>query len=232
MRSGASHELVLAIMRSGLMSDQIRSLQTVLVLDGDEYRCSRSSAVAVAPQLIGILARMPGVTVGGSIRLGQMASLEIDSAWNEMLILPGLKLRNTEAERKEVGDRAELYTVHLERTAFVGATAKVLWVSRDDDALGYDVEVSGPPKRRIEVKGSRGSEVRFTLSANEYDKSKRHGAEYEIHFWGTIALNSVPAVEYERLRAAGYPIVISNPSQQLQSTPWHIEPSEYRVRRD
>jgi hypothetical protein len=43
------------------------------------------------------------------------------------------------AERRAVGDRAEMYIVQYERSRIVDAT-RIIWVSRDTDSLGWDVE--------------------------------------------------------------------------------------------
>jgi hypothetical protein len=91
--------------------------------------------------------------------------------------------------------------------------------------------LSEQPSRCIEVKGSRGTQVAFILSANELDKARKLGLRYEIHFWGDIRLHLREADDYRRLRDAGYPIVIQDPAATLFADQWICEPAEYRVRR-
>lgn len=231
LRDGDSRAIVLTIVRSGFMADQIRSLRTVLRRDSAGYACSRSAAQAAAPQLVGLLARMPDVSVTGQIEIGRESSLELDSVWNELAPSGRTNWQDVERRRKAIGDRAELYSLQRERSSRVGAWRQIHWVSRDDDSLGYDIEVLGTPTRRIEVKGSSGTEVQFFLSTNEYQVAGRHGSEYELHFWGGIDLQREPSEDYERLLAAGYPIRVEDPASTLTALPWTIEPSQYRVSR-
>lgn len=47
------------------------------------------------------------------------------------------------------------------------------------DAVGYDIEIPGPPIQRIEVKaGSPATQGRFRLTRNEFDKSLVYGSEW------------------------------------------------------
>jgi hypothetical protein len=71
------------------------------------------------------------------------------------------------------------------------------------------------PRRCIEVKGRRETEFMFYLSANEWNKAHALGPNYEVQFWGGIDLTIDPAVEYSKLRASGYPIVIPNLTAEL-----------------
>ena len=231
IRDGGSHAVVPVIIRSGLMADQIRALRTILRRGPDGYSCGRSAARAVAPQLVGLVCRMPDVIDGGRLTIGSATGLELDSVWNELAPDSRTNWEDIEKRRKAIGDRAELYSLQLERSSHLGAIDNILWVSRDDDSLGYDIEVAALPTRRIEVKGSSGRDVQFFLSANEYRVAKRHGAAYEIHFWGDIDLRRGPRDDFERLRAAGYPICIVDPVEVLKDSPWKIEPSQYRVSR-
>jgi hypothetical protein len=229
VRSLGSYPFAVAVLRSGLMADQVRKLRPVLRRDGDGYECGRSAAQAAAPQLVGLLARMPDVWVGGKIVIGRGSGLELDSVWNELPPASRINWQAAEKRRKAVGDRAELYSLQLERSAHVGALERITWVSRDDDSLGYDIEVAGSQTRRIEVKGSAGQEVQFLLSSNEYDVAGQYGSAYEIHFWGTIDIRCDPLEEFDRLKAAGYPVVIPDPVSSLSQQPWEIEPAQYRV---
>ena len=119
----------------------------------------------------------------------------------------------------------------VERTR-VGDPSRIVWVARDTDSLGWDVEDrSRTPHRRIEVKGRRDAEIIFFLSENECSKAQQLGADYEVHFWGEINLNLEPAVEYAALRAAGYPVVIENLAARLAKGDFVAEPVRWRLRR-
>lgn len=79
--------------------------------------------------------------------------------------------------RKRIGDAAELVVMAALRTS----GHKPTHVALISDAFGYDIEISIPRKRRIEVKGcgttSRGS---FHLTRNEYEKCKLYGDEWAL----------------------------------------------------
>jgi hypothetical protein len=229
IRAQGSSPLAVAILRSGLMADQIRAIRSVLRANGGGYECGRSAAQAVAPQLVGLLARMSDVAIAGRIEIGRSSGLEIDSVWNELPPASRVNWQDTEKRRTAIGTRAELYSLQLERSAHVGARESITWVSRDDDSLGYDIEVRGQPTRHIEVKGSAGRDIKFFLSANEYKVAQLHGPTYEIHFWGDIRIGSDPIQEFERLTSAEYPIRITDPAAVFAHAPWTIEPSQYRV---
>jgi hypothetical protein len=231
VRAQGSHRLAILIIRSGLMADQIRSLRQVLRRKGDGYVCGRSAAQAAAPQLAGLLGRVPDVEVGGQIAIGRDAGLELDSVWNELHPTSRVDWQDREKRRKAIGDRAELYSLQLERSSHVGALEQINWVSRDDDSFGYDIEVVGSPTRCIEVKGSSGRDVQFLISANEYRVAEQRKGCYEIHFWGEIDLRRDPLDEYDRLRASGYPVCVIDPTVALLAEPWVIEPAQYRVSR-
>ena len=230
LRANGSTALAVAVISSGLMADQIRSLRAVLRIDGDGYVCARGAAVVGAPQLVGLLGRLPDVSVSGQISIGREAGLLLDSIWNELPPSSRVDWQDVEKRRKALGDRAEVYSLQLESTAFPGARAGVTWVSRDDDSLGYDIEVAGPPRRCIEVKGSSRRDVSFILSTNELAVARRLGTAYEIQYWGQINVMHEPMREYERLISLGYPICIRDPAAALDSEPWFMEPSQYRIR--
>jgi hypothetical protein len=229
IRTNGSHFLAIAIIRSGLMANQIRALRDILRKDGAGYRCGRSAAQAVAPQLVGLLGRMPDVIIGSYIDIGRQSGLELDSVWNELPLTSRFNWQDADKRRKALGDRAELYSLQLERSSHVGAREIIAWVSRDSDSFGYDIEVQSVPARRIEVKGSAGRDIRFYLSTNEYRVAQLHGANYEIHFWGDIRMQSDPVEEFERLIKAGYPVRIIDPASTLSAAPWVIKPSQYQV---
>jgi len=79
--------------------------------------------------------------------------------------------------RKIIGDAAEAVVLAALRAAGRNPTH----VAPISDAFGYDIELSGPPMQRIEVKGcsanSRGS---FHLSRNEFNKSRSYGGEWVL----------------------------------------------------
>jgi hypothetical protein len=175
---------------------------------------------------------MPDVSIRGQVEIGRESGLELDSVWNELPLTSRIDSQDIEKRRKAIGDRAELYSLQVERSAYVGSWRQITWVSRDDDSLGYDIEVPGNPTRRIEVKGSAGRDLQFFLSANEYRVAQRHGSSYEIHFWGQINVKKDPVEEFERLVTAGYPIRVADPTSALTQRPWLIEPSQYRVTRN
>ena len=231
LKAQGSHPIAVIIIRSGMMADQIRSLRSVLRRNGDSYVCGRSVAQAAAPQLTGLLGRMPDVNVTGRIVIGRASGLVLDSVWNELPPASRTDWQDIEKRRKVIGDRAELYSLQLERSSHVGALDRINWVSRDDDSLGYDIEVVGSQTRRIEVKGSAGRDIHFLLSANEYRVATRHGSNYEIHYWGEIDIRQDPLEEYDRLRSAGYPVRVTDPAVSLLGEPWVIEPAQYRVTR-
>lgn len=84
--------------------------------------------------------------------------------------LPGFAL-----ERKQVGDRAELYSVQTERSRIANPSV-IAWVARESDTLGWDVEDrSVTPHRCVEVKGRRDGEVIFYLSENEWRRAHELG---------------------------------------------------------
>jgi hypothetical protein len=232
MRTDGSAPLARAILRSGVMADQIRLLRQLLGTTSRGYECSRARAQTTAPQLIGLLARMPDVAVSGRVVVGPSTCIELDSVWNEHPPSSRTNWEDVNRRRKAIGDLAEVFSLQLERSAGVGRVQNVLWVSRDDDTLGYDIEVRNGIPRRIEVKGSSGTDVQFFLSANEFRVAHQYASAYEIQFWGEIRLGTEPHEEFERLRAAGYPICVINPAAALALPPWSITPSVYSVVRD
>ncbi|MGV1005695.1 MAG: DUF3883 domain-containing protein [Candidatus Nanopelagicales bacterium] len=178
---------------------------------------------------------MPDVALTGQLVIGEATALELDSVWNEVPPEMRTNWSDIDNKRRAVGERAEHYSMQLERSRGVGAIDRIVWVSRDDDDLGYDIEVKNVDSRErprlVEVKGTSGRTVQFLLSSNEYDVAATAGESYEVQFWGRIDLARAPMEEYELLRTAGYPITIVNPARELGQEPWLIEPSQYRVTR-
>lgn len=230
-RQGTPHALPLAVLQAGLLQEQVRALLALLTVDLSGSSCSGSLARRAAPQLVGVLASLPGATVGPTLRLDSDVTSELESAWSQWTI-PPMAIPGSPEERQQIGDLAELYSLHLEMTAYLGASRDVLWVSRDDFQAGYDIEAGAAsgPRRRIEVKGSRARAVSFVLSVNEWRTAQQHGAHYQIHFWGGVRLGADPAREYQRLREAGQPLVIANPARELSQVGWSMKPKDYRIR--
>jgi hypothetical protein len=107
----------------------------------------------------------------------------------------------------------------------------VRWVAQDDDSLGYDIEdLNSSPSRRIEVKSSSGDDIRFFLSANEWDEAQTDPENYEIQFWGGIRLEAPPLAEYRRLTSAGYPLVYTNPVRLAENGELDLAPANYVLR--
>jgi uncharacterized protein DUF3883 len=205
--------LALSLIRAGYFHDQARILLESGVIDEvGNLRCPTRFARIGAPQLLGILEKWDEVQLFPEVFIPDKILQELNSVW--ALLPPPIEIPKWAAERKEVGNRAEMYTVQYEKTR-VG-TASIFWVARDSDALGWDVEDrSVTPYKCIEVKGRRESDVLFYLSENEWGKAQALGANYEVQFWGGIDLAVDPATEYSLLRANGYPLIISNLSEQL-----------------
>lgn len=218
--------LALSLIRAGYFHDQARILLESGQIDGaGNLRCPTRFARTGAPQLMGILGSWDEVQLFPEVFIPERLLQELNSVW--ALLPPPIELPKWAAERKEVGNRAEMYTVQYERTR-VG-TASIFWVARDSDLFGWDVEDrSVSPYRCIEVKGRRESDIIFYLSENEWSKAETLGANYEIQFWGGIDLAVDPATEYSILRANGYPLVISNLSARL-GRDWQAVAVKWRI---
>jgi hypothetical protein len=228
LKSGRRELFALTLIRAGYFHDQARFLiECGSVQPNGNLHCSLRMSRAGAPQLTGLLSiweevqTFPEVVVPGSLLQ------DLNTVW--ALLPPPVVLPKWVAERKEVGNRAEMYSVQFERTKL--GTSAIFWVAKDSDELGWDVEDrSVTPHRCIEVKGRRDDEVVFFLSDNEWQKAVELGALYEIQFWGGIDLTCDPASEYARLRATGYPLVISNISTQV-GVGWEATAVRWRITR-
>ncbi len=205
--------LGLTLIRAGHFYDQARLLvECGKVDDSGVLRCSIRTARTVAPQLVGILQTWKGVSAYPELLVPRPIVSELNSVW--ALLPPPIETPEWAAERKAVGNRAEMYTVQFERT--LASPSLILWVARDSDALGFDVEDrSVMPSRCIEVKGRRDREVVFYLSEREWEKARELKDRYEVQFWGGIDLQIEPAVEYTLLRENGYPLKFRNPERLL-----------------
>ena len=210
------------------MHDQARLLLDTFPIGPDgSLRCRLREARKAAPQLVGLLERWPG-TKDSELFLPPQLTDELHAIW-ALLSPPVEKGGLEEVRRKSIGDRAEVYSYQFERLSATVATA-IVWVARDDDTLGYDLEDrSANPRRRIEVKGSGGSEIRFFMSDNEWRKAHDNPGSYEIHFWGRIDLNRPVADEYNELRRLGYPVVFPNIPNLRADGVLDAQPERWRI---
>ncbi|WP_433494726.1 DUF3883 domain-containing protein [Micromonospora sp. CA-248089] len=79
--------------------------------------------------------------------------------------------------RKRIGDAAEAVVLAALRADGRHPTH----VAKISDAFGYDIELTGPPRLRFEVKGcSENGRGTFHLSRNEYDKSQIYADEWVL----------------------------------------------------
>jgi hypothetical protein len=221
--------LGLVLIRSGCFHDQGRSLIEHGSTDGiGNLSCPLHLARSGSPQLLGVLGWWRDVRLLPSVFVPKQLVTEIAAIW--ALLPPSPETPEWVKDRKAVGNRAELYTVQAERSR-VADPSTILWVARDADDLGWDVEDrSGTTTRHIEVKGRRDRDVVFFLSETQLARANALRTSYEIHFWGEIDLQREPAVEYAALRAAGYPLVIIDLPAALAAGKWVAEPIGWRVR--
>jgi hypothetical protein len=221
--------LALTLIRAGYFYDQARILLECGRIDeSGNLHCETRIARSGAAQLLAILANWSDIQLLPEVFIPETLLQELNTVW--ALLPPTIELPKWAAERKAIGDRAEMYTVQYERTQ-VGA-GYIFWVSRDSDSLGWDVEDrSVTPHRCIEVKGRRESDIVFYLSDNEWNKAHELGSKYEVQFWGGIDLAVEPTIEYTNLRASGYPIIINDLAAgvgkdwQAVAVRWRITPA-------
>lgn len=218
------------LIRSGTFHDQARLLIGAATRDADgNLRCGAEQARKCAPQLLGVLSSWPGIRLRPSVFIPAALAKELNAIW--ALLPPEPEVPPWEAERKAVGNRAETYSHQLELER-IGDASKLLWVARDDDGLGWDIEDrSLSPFRCIEVKGRRDANLVFYLSETEWSKAREVGPRYEVHFWGRIDLCRDAAEEYGLLRAAGYPTIVHDLAAQVQAGIWTMTPVKWRVER-
>lgn len=229
--------LALALIRAGYFHDQARTLLDMGASQADGSILIRPLATArrACPQLTGLLLHWPEVATARQVfRIPSDLVEEMGAGW---ALLPPPEAGQIEAAliRKTVGNRGELYSYQFEKLR-AASPSDIVWVSQDNEALGYDVEDrSERPYRRIEVKASGGRLIRFFLSDNEFGRAHDDPERYEVQFWGGIDLGSNPADEFRRLRQQSYPIIfrdlptqlgtgalVATPTQWLCTTP---EPS-------
>ena len=221
-------QLGLLLIRAGWFHDQARVLveQGSVDLNG-ALTCGFKQASSGAPQLVGVLSWWVEVEIRPVLRVPASLVAELNTIW--ALLPPATVLPTSLAERKAVGDRAEMYTVQFERSR-TSSPSSIHWVSRDSDLLGWDVEDRTQSGLRcIEVKGRRDGTPTFFFSENEYRKAEELGEAYEVHFWGGIDLGRTPAVEYAVLRAAGYPLRLAHFSALVRQGAWVMTPVRWKV---
>ena len=216
----ALKELAELLVQSGLMHDQVRQVIQASTIDSAGMARSRVSQLRhAAPQLLGLLRAWPGIVGPSFVRIPPSLFAVIDAPWS---LVPAPSER--EGAREAVGHRAEAYSFYLLRLESDCPTS-VVWVSRDDHGLGYDIEDrSSGGVHRVEVKGSQNKDVRFVLTANEHQVAHKDPGSYEVHFWGEINLNRSPDLEFNRLRQQGFPLRFEDlaghlADHRLQATP-------------
>lgn len=224
-RPRGQRPLVLAMLRSGLFHDQGRRLLEAATPDEDgRLTCPLREARRAGAQLVGALQAWPEVRTRPELVIPSDLAQELSTAW-ALLPPPPVERGLAETTRKSIGDRAELYSYQLERSKADNISA-IVWVSRDDESLGYDIEDrSTRPRRLIEVKGSTETAVRFFLSDNEWRKAHEHRGHYEVQFWGGINLYRDVGDEFDLLRRLGYPLIYRDipeviANEGLLATPW------------
>jgi hypothetical protein len=179
--------------------------------------------------LVAVLSWWPEVLRRPKFIVPRALVQELNTVW--ALMPPPVEVPTWAVERKEIGNRAEMYSVQYERS-MAANPSQVVWVARDSDAFGYDVEVKGEAGIRcIEVKGSREREPVFYLSENEWRVASDPGLTHEVQFWGGIDLTRKPGVEYAALRAEGYPLVVRDLVKSVGDGAWSATPVRWRVGR-
>ena len=228
IKAGDQRPLGLTLIRAGCFHDQARVLIETGQLDGNgNLVCPTRAARVGAAQLLGLLRWWEGVRILPAVTLPKQLVAELNTVW--AMLPPPTDVPTWAIERKAVGNRAEMYSVQREKTRLPDPS-QVFWVARDSDSLGWDIEDrSCEPRRCIEVKGSRNSEVLFFLSENEWVKATELRDTYEVHFWGGIDLARDPAVEYASLMAAGYPLIIKDLPARTMEGKWDATAVSWRI---
>jgi hypothetical protein len=154
--------------------------------------------------------------------------MELGTVWALLPATPTDGLDN-DAVKKSIGNRGELYSYQYERLQ-ASSQSSIIWVARDDETLGYDIEDRATsPRRLIEVKASRGKKVTFLLSDKEWRMAHANPGAYEIQFWGGIDLQRDVAEEYSLLRAEGYPLVLKDLPSLLAASLFTAQTDKWRV---
>ncbi|WP_204045107.1 DUF3883 domain-containing protein [Acrocarpospora phusangensis] len=217
----------MAVLRSGLIADQIQYLLSVSRYENGALYFGVPEARRGSAQLLGLVSWLPEYATGSPAHVYGQLCEELTSAWN----LRSAAVVSVGDERQRVGERAELYSLQLQRQNYLSIGAQIAWVSQEAPNLGYDIEIRSPrPIKCIEVKGSRAPSLSFILSDNEWQAALRLQDVYEINFWGDVRLDESAPQGYARLTGLGFPIVIENPATVLTRSPYVIQPQGWKVR--
>ena len=218
-------EVAKLLIQAGFLHDQVRQLVEASTIDKDGLSLSRIGLLRhSAPQLLGLLRAWPNIVGPSFVRIPPDLFAEIDTPWS--LVPPPQTQKDT---LEAVGQRAEAYSFHLLRLE-ADHPSSIVWVSRDDQSLGYDIEdrsLSGV--RRVEVKGSQSKEVRFVITQHEHEVAHLDPSTYEVHFWGEINLTLSPNVEFTLLRERGFPLRFEDFAAHLVDHRLEAVPIRYRV---
>ena len=177
-----------------------------------------------APQLLGLLGAWPDIVGSSFVTIPNEIFSVITAPWS-LVPIPW----PTDEPRRLVAWRAEAYSYHLLRLRS-HHPSDVTWVARDDQTLGYDIEDrTNEEVQRVEVKGTRGNEVGFLLSAREHEIAHEEPETYTVHFWGQISLDRNPNSDFRNLTECGYPLIFQNLAAHLTDRCLRAVPTQYKV---
>jgi hypothetical protein len=128
IRTGDFQELAIFLLRSGALADQIRAALALGTIEDGSMRLPLAQMKRAAPQLLAVLSRTRGVRIDSPIILPGALVSELESAWNQTSHQGPVALRSTDVNL-QVGERAELYSLQLECSAYIGASTAVDWVT-------------------------------------------------------------------------------------------------------
>lgn len=221
--------LGLSLLRAGFFHDQARTLLDSGAIDADgNFSCPTRLVRRTCPQLLGILQFWPNVMVESVV---VVPSGLVQELWTVWALLPPAPADDAAQDviRKSIGNRGELYSYQYERLR-ASDESSIVWVARDDQNLGYDLEDRATtPRRRIEVKASGGTDVAFLLSDNEWRKAHESPGSFEIQFWGGVDLQRDVAEEYTQLRAEGYPLLFTHLPNLVSAGLLSAQPTKWRI---
>ena len=215
-----------AVLQTGAYDDQIGALLEVGAVVAGVLRVPLARLPRVAPTAGAILAWSSVWRHDADL---VVPLSEIEDLLAVAVMDQAAKVPEWVTDAQTIGWRAELYSLRMERAR--AGVHQVLHVSRDiGDQFGYDIEdTTADPSRLIEVKGSRGSRVRFTITARELEAARRHPTRYEIQYWGDMVLSRDPRTEFELLISRGYPTVLRDVASSIDGGLWASEPRAWRI---
>ncbi len=212
-----------ALLTASAFEDELLRLIEGATEEPNSLRCPLAALPRLAPRAGVLLTWDPDLREGDDlvVPLSLLDSLLVTEVmWRADQIPPWVLDRNA------VGQRAELYTLRLERSRL--GPHRVRHVSREvGDGFGYDIETDAPDSRLIEVKGSRSASLRFNLSHRELEVARADPERHLLHFWGEINLDRDPAEEYSRLRDLQYPIVITDLARAIEAGELEMHPRSW-----